>query len=153
VELMYATVVGAIVMMAIGGLVAGYWRVTQGFIQDEQTMREIAFFSELFRNNARELPSIANADPQGSDYVKFQLTNTTSQIYYDHLTKGVKYDPDDSSGNDGEVLLPESIVNDLFSVITADNIVRLDVMIRDISGKQTKTNNYRMYAAPRNYEH
>jgi prepilin-type N-terminal cleavage/methylation domain-containing protein len=153
VELMLATVVGTIVMMAIVGLMAGYWRTTMDFIRDEQTIQEISFLSKLFRDNSRELPSIVEFDPHGSDYVDFLLPDTTSRIYYDKPTKGVKFDPDASSGNDGEVMLSKSIVNDVFSVITGDNLIGLDVMILDISGKFVRTNNYRMYSYPRNIEH
>ena len=61
-ELMYATTLGAIVSVAVGGMVANYWKTAQGFIQEEQTMQEIYMLSTLFRNDARALLSVTDIE-------------------------------------------------------------------------------------------
>ena len=57
IELMYATVLASVLMMAVGALVVGYWRSAHGFMDDAKTMEEMALLARIFTDNARSLPS------------------------------------------------------------------------------------------------
>ncbi len=149
VELMYATVLSTVVMMAIGGLVVGYWRTAQDFIAEEQTMQEIAFLSKLFMDNARNLPSTTNIDTNTAGEIEFLVTGgPNTSIKYDSLIKGIRYDTDTSDALAGNSLLEQSVVSHMFTVITAGNIIQLDVQLYEAD--VNKTNTYQMFVTPRN---
>ena len=148
IELMYATVLSTIVMVAIGGLMVGYWRTARDFIAEEQTMREIAFLSKLFMDNARVLSSTTNADTNSAGQIEFLLSTGNTAITYDPSIKGIRYDTDTGSGDAGRSLLEQSVVSHMFTVITDGNIIRLDVQLYEAD--VNKTNTYQMFVTPRN---
>jgi prepilin-type N-terminal cleavage/methylation domain-containing protein len=145
-ELMLATVLASIVMMAVGGLIAGFWRTSLDFIGQEQTMQEISQLSRLFAGHSRALPSALSAD-LSVDGVEFPGA-VTPAILYDASDQAVLYDLDTGTTGDEGALLSRSVVDDVFTVISTGGLVQLEVKIRE--DELGKTNTYRMYAAPRN---
>lgn len=138
-----ATALSTIVMVAVGGLVAGYWRVAQKYVYEEQRMREISLLSDLFRDNARTFSSA------------FLLSNTNRldfgnnhALAYDDGIEGVLYDSDTTAAGAIASILDHCVVQQMFSIITTGNLVRLEVRLTE--RELSKTNNYSMYVMPRN---
>ena len=138
-ELMYATTLGAIVSVAVGGMVANYWKTAQGFIQEEQTMQEIYMLSTLFRNDARALLSVTDIEVSPT---KVEFGTTGRSIDYDQ--ERVIY----NNGTRDFSFLEGNVVNSVIPTIINGSLIKLTLEISE--SDVNKTNWYNMYVMPRN---
>jgi type II secretory pathway pseudopilin PulG len=138
IEVMLAALLANIVMVAIGGLFVGYWRTANDFLQEEQAMQEIAFFSQLFSENARALPSVTDAE---LDSARIQFGSDRA-IKYE--TNSIHYV---NGGNVG-VLLENSVVSHMNPEITNGCLINLEVQLWE--SELSRTNSYDLYVMPRN---
>jgi type II secretory pathway pseudopilin PulG len=138
IELMLATLLVTIVMVAVGGLMVGYWRTANDFILEEQAMQEIAFFSDLFSENARSLPSATDAQ-LNSAKITF---GSNRSIQYEN--NSILYD----NGANVGALLENSVVSYMDPEITNGCLINLEVLLWE--SELNKTNSYDLYVMPRN---
>lgn len=143
-EVMLASVLGAIVMLSCSTLIVGFWRAHHRFLNQEITMNEIKILAITFQNEVRSKTSLT--DTVLNDYASFSDTNgATSSYTYNASAESITYLSSDQTSTE---LLPSSVVSG-FQVIPTPSTKMIEMIITVKETELNKTNKYHIAATTR----